>query len=178
MPRLHSIPAADATGKAAELFSAIKARTGMVPNAYRDIGVNSPIALETMLGVDAALRKSTLSAKDIEVIKLAVSEAAGCDYCVAAHTLVGKGVGLSTEALAAARHHGASGDTRLDALAAFAHHLASSRGTVASERIAEVKAAGISDAEIVDTLLAISSITFTNLFNRVNDTTLDFPPVK
>ena len=35
---------------------------------------------------------------------------------------------------------------------------------------------GVTDAQVVDTLLAIASITFTNLFNRVNDTVLDFPP--
>jgi alkylhydroperoxidase family enzyme len=41
--------------------------------------------------------------------------------------------------------------------------------------VAAVQTAGYSDAQIVDTLLAIASITFTNLVNRVNDTVLDFP---
>lgn len=58
----------------------------------------------------------------------------------------------------------------------FARSLVTSRGTTAPDTVALVKAAGYSDAQIVDTLLAISAITFTNLFNRVNDTVVDFPP--
>jgi alkylhydroperoxidase family enzyme len=67
------------------------------------------------------------------------------------------------------------GDARLDALIAFVHAVASTRGTVPQPVVDAFKAAGYSDAQVVDTLFAISSITFTNLLNRVNDTALDFP---
>lgn len=178
MPRLYSTSVAEATGAAADLFSAIKTKIGSVPNAYRDMGVNSPVTLQAVLDVDALLHKSSLSVKDIEVIKLAVSQAVDCDYCIAAHTFIGKAVDLGADTLAAVRNGTSTGDVRHDALAEFARYLATSRGTVPIERIEVVKAAGISDTQIVDTVLAIGSITFTNLFNRVNDTTLDFPRVK
>ena len=177
MTRLFTQPVSDATGPAAQLFGAIKGAVGMVPNAFRDIGNNSPVALEAALQLDGALRKSSLSAKDIEVIKLAVSEAAACDYCLAAHTLIAGKAGLSAAAIHAARSGQPSGDVRYDALSAFARSLVTTRGTVDEAVVAAAKAGGISDAQIVDTLLAIASITFTNLFNRVNDTTLDFPAV-
>lgn len=177
MPRLYSIPVAEATGDAAELFAAIQRKIGSVPNAYRDMGVNSPAALRAVLDVDALLHESSLSARDIEVIKLAVSETVDCGYCVAAHSLIGKGAGLSAGSLAALRNGAPTGDARHDVLAEFARYLVTTRGTVPVERLQAVKAAGISDAQIVDTILAIGSITFTNLFNRVNDTTLDFPRV-
>jgi len=41
-----------------------------------------------------------------------------------------------------------------------------------------VRAAGYTDRQIIEINLAIASITFTNLVNRVNDTTIDFPAVK
>jgi uncharacterized peroxidase-related enzyme len=175
MSRLHTIAPAEATGPAAKLFAAIKGAIGMVPNAYATIGANSPVALEAALNLDASLRQSSLSAKQIEVIKLAVSQDAGCDYCLAAHTAVAKRAGLSGEAIVAVRHGRSSGDGTIDALAAFVHTLMTTSGTVSAEAVAAVKAAGYSDAQVVDTLLAIASITFTNLVNRVNDTVVDFP---
>lgn len=176
MSRLHSIEVAQATGQAAELFTAIKAKIGKVPNAYATIASNSPLALGAALALDGTLAKSSLSTKQIEIVKLVASEVAACDYCLAAHTLVGKGAGLSTNDILAVRRGVPSGDPRTDALADFVRSIVSTRGTVPAEVLAAVKAADYSDAQIVDTLLAISSITFTNLFNRVNDTAIDFPP--
>lgn len=175
MQRLFNQPVADATGKAAQLFAAIKSSVGMVPNAYAAIGNNSPLALEAALNLDAALRKASLSAKELEVIKLAVSEIGGCEYCLAAHTLFAGKLGLSREAIAQVRRNQPTGEARLDALAGFVHAVAGARGEVPADVVATVKAAGYGDAQIVDTLLAVAAITFTNLFNRVNATTLDFP---
>jgi uncharacterized peroxidase-related enzyme len=175
MNRLHTIAPADAVGPAATLFGAIKGAIGMVPNAYATAGSNSPVALKAALGLEAALRETSLSAKQIETIKLAVSATVGCDYCVAAHTLMGKKAGLSRESILAVRHDQDCGDLATDALARFARVLVSTTGTVELSEVEAVRAAGYSDAQIVDTMLAIASITFTNLLNRVNDTALDFP---
>ncbi|USX24480.1 carboxymuconolactone decarboxylase family protein [Oxalobacteraceae bacterium OTU3CINTB1] len=175
MERLFNQPVADATGKAAQLFTAIKSAAGMVPNAYAAIGNNSPLALEAALNLDAALRKASLSAKELEVIKLAVSEIGGCDYCLAAHTLFAGKLGLSREAVGRVRHNLPTGEARLDALAGFVHAVVGARGEVPAEVVAAVRAAGYSDTQVVDALLAVSAITFTNLFNRVNATALDFP---
>lgn len=177
MSRLASRPVLDATGPAAALFGAIHGALGKVPNAYRDIGSNSPVVLESVLALDASLRKTSLSARDIEVVKLAVSSANGCDYCVAAHSLMGKMAGLDRAALAALRDGVATGNPRDDALARFARLLLTTRGTVDGAELEAVKAAGIGDAQIVEIALAITAITLTNLFNRINDTEIDFPKV-
>jgi uncharacterized peroxidase-related enzyme len=174
MSRLSTLGSA-ATGHAADLFAAIKRKLGKVPNAYDAIGSNSPVALEALLSFDAKLAETSLSKQEIEVVKLAVSELNGCDYCLAAHTLAGRLAGLSPEAMLAARRGTGSGDARLDALSRFVRSVAGSRGTVSHAVLDDVKAAGFGDAQVVDTLFAIASITFTNLLNRVNDTALDFP---
>jgi AhpD family alkylhydroperoxidase len=175
MSRLFTQPVSEASGHAAQLFSAIQGAIGKVPNAYVGVGSNSPVALEAVLNLDAALRKSSLSAKEIEVVKLAVSQHAQCDYCLAAHTLMGGKAGLSGAAIVAVRHGQPSGDTRLDALATFVHSVVSTSGDVPGAVVIALKQAGYSDAQMVDTLLAVTAITFTNLFNRVNLTELDFP---
>lgn len=174
MSRL-STQGANATGRTAELFAAIKSKLGKVPNAYDAIGSNSPVALEALLNFDAALVNTSLSKQEIEVVKLAVSEVAGCDYCLAAHTLMGKMAGLSPEAILAARRGTATGDAKLDALSTFVRTVVGTTGTVPQGVVDAVKAAGYTDAQVVDTIYAISSITFTNLLNRINDTAVDFP---
>ncbi|NNG21468.1 carboxymuconolactone decarboxylase family protein [Telluria aromaticivorans] len=177
MSRLYTVDPALANGQAAQLFTAIKEAVGMVPNAFVAIGSNSPVALKAALDLDSALRKSSLSSVQVEAIKLAVSAHAGCDYCVAAHTAIGGHAGLSHATMRSLRASGASGDPSIDALVNFATRVATTTGTVPADDVAAVKAAGYTDAQVVDTLLAVASITFTNLVNRVNDTVIDFPAV-
>ncbi|MFZ6647908.1 carboxymuconolactone decarboxylase family protein [Undibacterium sp. TJN25] len=175
MTRLYNPAISEATGQAAQLFAAIKSAAGMVPNAYATLGSNSPVALEAVLTLDGAVKKSSLSTKEIEVIKVSVSEAVDCDYCVAAHTAMSKKAGLSREAILALRHGQPSGDVHNDALASFARYLITTRGTVPAEVLGAVKAAGFTDAQLADISMVIAAITFTNIFNRVNDTVIDFP---
>lgn len=175
MSRLFNLPVTESTGHAAQLYAAIKTAIGVVPNAYVNIGSNSSVALETLLGIDGALKKGTLGMKESEVVKLVVSQSAECDYCLAAHTLIGKKTGLSKEDILAIRRSMPSSDNRLDVLAAFTRELVSTKGTLPASSVEKVKAVGFTDTQIVEIALAIASITFTNLFNRINDTVLDFP---
>jgi uncharacterized peroxidase-related enzyme len=178
MSRLTAINPNEATGKTAELFAAIKKAAGKVPNAYATIGTHSPEALGAMLSLDGVVSHGSLAKADIEAIKLAVSEVAGCDYCVAAHTLMGKFAGLSPEAMKQIRAGSATGDAKRDALVRFVRTLVNTRGTVPAAEVDAVREAGYSERQVIEISLAVASITFTNLVNRVNDTTLDFPAVE
>ncbi len=177
MSRLHSITENDATGKTAQLFSAIKGSMGKVPNAYLTIGSNSPDVLGQMLQLNAVLHKGSLSARELEAINLAVSEESGCDYCLAAHTLMAKKAGYTDEQTLELREARFSGDARIDALVQFVQYLVSTRGTVSADRVASFREAGFSDQQVVETIGAVSAILFTNMVNRVNDTVVDFPKV-
>jgi len=177
MSRLHTITESDATGKTAQLFSAIKGSIGKVPNAYLTIGSNSPDVLGQMLQLNAALHKGSLSARELEAINLAVSEESGCDYCLAAHTLMAKKAGYTDEQTLELREARFSGDARIDALVQFVQYLVSTRGTVSADRVASFREAGFSDQQVVETISAVSAILFTNMVNRVNDTVVDFPKV-
>ena len=178
MSRIHT-PALDtATGATAEVYAQIRKAAGSVPNTYAAIGALNPAALQAMLQADAVLGAGTLSKQDREIIKLAVSSAAGCDYCEAAHSLMGKLAGIKPEALQQIRNGETTGDAKRDALLGLVRKLVKSSGTVSDDDFAAIKAAGYTDAQLVEISLAIASITFTNVFNRINDTTLDFPPVR
>lgn len=177
MSRLTTINPQAATGVTAEIFSQIKKAVGKVPNAFATIGTHSPAALSALLSLDGVISSGSLKEADIETIKLAVSEASGCDYCVAAHTLMGKVAGLSQEAMKQIRAGAATGDAKRDALVSFVHALVKTSGTVNSAKLHAVRHAGYSEQQVIEVCLAVAAITFTNLVNRVNDTTLDFPAV-
>src|SRR5260221_11704158 len=88
-----------ATGATAEVYAQIKTAVGSVPNTFAAIGAHGPAALKAVLQADGVLAAGSLSKPDQETIKLVVSEVAGCDYCVAAHSLLGKIAGLKPDAL-------------------------------------------------------------------------------
>ncbi len=177
MSRLHTIAVNEATGTTAELFSTIKKAIGKVPNAYATIGSNSPAILAHVLQTGALLKQTSLSAREQEAINLAVSEAVACDYCVAAHSMTGKMAGYNSDQLRQLRSGAYPDDAKIDALIRFAVQLVKTAGTVPAGAVEAVKAAGYDDRQIVEALLTVNAISFTNMLNRVNDTTLDFPKV-
>jgi uncharacterized peroxidase-related enzyme len=174
MSRIPTPAVESATGATAELFAQIKKAAGKVPNTYAAIGAHGLAALKVMLQADAVLAAGTLSKQDQETIKLAVSAAVGCDYCEAAHSLLGKLAGLKPDVLKQIRAGQPTGDAKRDALVRFVRLLVLTRGTISADAFREVKAAGYKDAQLVEISLALAVITFTNVFNRINDTTLDF----
>ncbi|MDY0885087.1 carboxymuconolactone decarboxylase family protein [Dongia soli] len=178
MPRIITAPVAQATGAAADLFSRIKQAVGGVPNTYAAIGALQPAALESILNADAVLAASSLSKKETETIKLVVSIATGCDYCIGAHSAIAKVAGLSEDVVKQLRLGLPTGDAKRDALAAFVRTLASTSGTISAEQFATIKEAGYSDQQLVEISLAIAIGIFTNMFNRINDTDLDFPKIR
>ena len=148
-----------------------------MPNTFAPIAAHGPAALKSVLAADAVLAAGSLTKRDQETIKLVISGVAGCDYCVAAHSLLGKLAGLSPEELKSIRDGKSTGDVKRDALVRFVRKLAASSGTISNEDFAAIKAAGYSDPQLVEISLAFATTVFTNIFNRINNTDLDFPAV-
>jgi uncharacterized peroxidase-related enzyme len=177
MSRLSVIAPEAATGATAEVFATVRKAAGRVPNAYATVGTHSPAALAAILNVEGVLARGSLAKADIEAIKLAVSEIAGCDYCIAAHTLMGKFAGLAPQTMEQVRVGAPTGDAKRDALVHFVRNLVSTHGTLPAAELDALRAAGYSEQQVIEVTLAIAAITFTNLVNRVNDTVVDFPAV-
>lgn len=171
MPRLASIDPATATGRAKEIFDG--PLKGKHFNIFRGLA-NSPAALDAYVALSGALGKAGLSAKEREVVQLVVGQANGCDYCVAAHTAIGKSVGLSEEQAVGARR-GRTGDPKLDALAGFTRAVHEKRGNVSDEEIGAFRAAGYTDGHVAEVVAGVALAVLTNYFNHVNRTAVDFP---
>src|SRR5262249_32875084 len=127
------------------------------------------------LAAEGALASGTLDKKDQETIKLLVSVLTGCDYCEAAHTVISKMVGLSPEVIGKIRRGESTDDAKRDALIRLVRRLVQTSGTLPVEEFDAIKTAGYTDRQLVEISFAISLVIFTNVFNRINDTTVDFP---
>lgn len=178
MTRIVTPAVESATGATAEVYAAIKKAAGGVPNAFATIGAHGPEVLKAVRAADGVLSSGSLSKQDQETIKLIVSEVAGCDYCVAAHTLLGKMTGLKTDVLKQVRKGQSTGDAKRDALAHFVRNLSQTSGTISQTEFDAIKAAGYTDQQLVEISLAIALTVFSNVFNRINDTVVYFRAVQ
>lgn len=168
---------ADAPEKAQGLLEAVRKQLGVVPNMFR-LMATSPQALEGYLGLSGALGKGTLPVATRDRIALAVAEVNGCNYCLAAHTYLGKNVAHLDDAEMAANRSGASNDPKADAAVRFAVKVAHGRGHLAEGDLASVTAAGYTDAQLIEIVQHVALNTWTNYFNEVFATEIDFPVVE
>ena len=177
MSRLPT-PASIETSPAASqpLLQAVKKQLGVVPNLFRLVG-NSPAALEGYLGLNGALAKGALEAPTRERIALAVAEVNGCDYCLSAHSYLGKNLAKLSDVEIAANRNGRSADAKADAAVGFAVKLVNARGHVSDADIKAVKDAGYDDAQVIEIVLHVALNTLTNYVNEVAKTAIDFPAV-
>ena len=177
MSRLPT-PASIETSPAASqpLLQAVKKQLGVVPNLFRLVG-NSPAALEGYLGLNGALAKGALEPPTRERIALAIAEINGCNYCLAAHSYLGKNLAKLSDAEIAANRDGHSADVKADAAVGFAVKLVKARGHVSDADIKAVKDAGYDDAQVIEIVLHVALNTLTNYVNEVAKTAIDFPAV-
>jgi uncharacterized peroxidase-related enzyme len=163
----------NAPGQAKATLDAVNAQLKMVPNLFR-VAANSPAALNALVGMEGALGKGALRARVREQLAIAVAQENGCDYCLSAHTAIGKMIGVSESQLAEARA-GKSDDAKVDAMLTLAVEILRKRGRVSITELAAARSAGISDAEIVEIVAGVALNIFTNYLNIVADTEIDFP---
>ena len=175
MSRITPVNPAEATGKAKELLNAVQAKLGITPNLMKTLAT-APAALEGYLSFSGALSGGVLNAKFREEIALAVAQANSCEYCLSAHSAIGKMVGLKPEEIAASRAS-RSADAKQDAGLKFAQSIVVQKGEVSNGAVDAVRAAGYGDAEITEIVANVALNIFTNYFNHVAQTEVDFPRV-
>jgi uncharacterized peroxidase-related enzyme len=175
MPIPGSIEAAPEASR--PLLQAVKAQLGVVPNMFRLVA-NSPATLEGYLGLSSALSKGALDRKTRERIALAVAQLDGCDYCLSAHTYLGKNLAKLDDAELASNRKGMSSDVKADVAVRFAAKLVRERGQVKEIDVEEVRRAGYSDGEILEIIGHVALNTFTNYVNEALGTAIDFPIVR
>lgn len=175
MTRIAPLNPVDASPAIAETLSAVKAKFGMLPNVVATLA-HSPGALNGYLAMSAAMSNSLLDARQREIVALAVAQANGCGYCLAAHSAIGKAAGLDPHAIAAARR--GEGVAPADAaLARFARVMTETRGYPTEADFQSFLAEGFSAAHAIDVVGLVAFNTLTNYTNHLAGTPVDFPAV-
>lgn len=175
MARISYPDSIDTAPAASQPFlTKVQGQLGSVPNLFRLVST-SPAALEGFLGLSGALGKGTLGAKTGERIALAVANVNHCTYCNSAHGYIAKNlVKLSDEEIEANRR-GGSTDAAANAAVAFAKQVTETRGQVSAADLDVVRAAGFTDAQLVEIVAHVALNTLTNYVNEVFGTEVDFP---
>ncbi len=176
MTRIQPVSYEQSTGKTKELLDAVKSKLGITPNMMKTM-VQSPAVLEAYLNFNDALAGGELNARIREQIALTSAEINSCGYCASAHTAIGKMVGMGEDAILAARN-GNAADAKTDAALKFASSVIVNRGEVSDADLQSVKAAGFSDGEIGEIVANLALNIFTNYFNIIANTDIDFPKVQ
>jgi AhpD family alkylhydroperoxidase len=154
------------------LFDQLKKGLGMVPNLYATLAL-SEHALGNYLAFQNA--KSSITGKAREVVNLVVSQVNGCQYCLAAHTVIGGMVGFKPEQILEIRRGGASFDSRLDALAKLVKSIATERGHGDPALVQAFFDAGWTPENLVDVIVVIGDKTVTNYLHATTQVPVDFP---
>lgn len=175
MQRIPALTIATAPAASQAPLQAVQKKLGMVPNLFKTFA-HSPAVLQYYLAGSEALAHGALPAALREQIALTAAGANACDYCASAHTLMGKGAGLAADEMAN-NLRGRSGDAKTQAALDFAAAIVSGRGRVGDAQLDAVRAAGYSDAEVVEIVAHVAANIFTNYFNHIAGTTVDFPLV-
>lgn len=172
-----TVPARESAPEASKpMLDAVEKQLGVVPNLFRLVSL-SPAALQGFLGMNGALAK-TLDLKTRERIALAVAQINGCNYCLSAHTYLGLNLAKIDAAEITLNRRGTSSDAKANAAVTFAAKVTQARGNVSDADVQAVKAAGFTDAQIVEIVAIVAENVFTNFINIVAETDIDFPVVK
>jgi uncharacterized peroxidase-related enzyme len=175
MSRLQAIEPTSASGKTKELLDVVNGKFGMVPNTFR-VMANSPNVLEGFLAFNGALGTGTLDPQIREQIALLTAQANRCDYCLSAHTAIGKLVGLKEQELIDSRD-GRASTARATAALTFAQQVLDAKGQISDENVQAVRKAGFSDGEVAEIIAHVAINVFTNYFNNATQVDIDFPKV-
>jgi uncharacterized peroxidase-related enzyme len=174
-PVIAPVTLTTAAPASAATLTAVKAKIGMIPNLYATLA-HSPAALNALLAANEAIAGSSLTAAEREIVALATSQANNCHYCLSAHTLIGKGAGLSIEQTLQSRA-GTGKTAREAAIARLAKGLVTSQGHVDPSEVDAARAAGLSDGELMEVVVNTALTVLTNFTNNLARTEIDFPVV-
>ena len=157
------------------IFDNLENALGFVPNLYATYA-HSENALQNYLNLSNA--KTSLNAKQKEVVNLAVSEVNSCNYCLSAHTAIGKMNGFTDAQILELRAGQASFDSKLNALANLAKNITENRGAASETVVNNFLNEGWTKENLVDTIVLVGDKTISNYLHKTTDVPVDFPAVQ
>ena len=176
MARINIVTAESANPEQKALYDAIQAKLGMVPN-FLKVFANSPAALKAFLGLHGIAGEGSLDPQTRERIALALAQQNSCEYCLSAHTAIGRKSGLDAAEIEANRS-GGSRDEKAAVAVRFARSLMAHTGEVTTAELIEMREAGYSESDIVEVITHVGMNMLTNMLGKAGRVDIDFPRVE
>lgn len=160
--------------KVATRLKEAQQRLGFLPNMYANMA-NAPGLLETYLdGYERFRSDSGFSPAEQEVIFLTISDFHACTYCMAAHSMIAEKMSkVPGESLAALRAGQTLPDAKLQRLAEFTRAMLVTRGRPTERDLQRFTAAGYTERQVLEIILAIAVKTLSNYSNHLFHTKVD-----
>lgn len=167
VPKKDQISAGDQA-----IFNNLEGIVGFVPNLYA-VFAHSETALSNYLTLQNA--KTSIKAKEREVINLVVSQVNECNYCLSAHTAIAKMNGFTDEQILEIRRAEISFDPKLSVLAKLAKSITKNKGHADSELVEDFYSAGYNNGNLVDVVMVVGDRTITNYLFALTAIPIDWP---
>ena len=147
---------------------------GFSPNVV-GVMAESPALLNAYAATQKAIHDhGTLTPAEINLVQLTASEAHGCNYCKAAHSMVALNMlGVEAKAVSRAASGQALSDPKQEALRSFTLAVLSTRGAISDSQWQAFTDAGYNRAQALEVIAGISVKMMSNSTNRLAGTPLD-----
>jgi len=164
----HDLDSAPAASR--PFLESTLAQTGFLPVAMRRLAASPPV-LDAFARLNAIWARGALDAREREVVVFTVAHHAGCELCLAFHTMLLAG----EPGLARALQGHQPLEPRLDALRRFTRAVIASHGDVPDDERAGFEAAGYGPAHALDVVLGVATYTLSTYANRLVRAPIDEP---
>jgi len=176
MSRINVVTLESANAEQKALLEAIQSQLGMIPN-FLKVFANSPAALRAFLGLHGIAGEGSLDEATRERIALTLAQQNACEYCLSAHTAIGRKAGLNGDEIDANRA-GSSQDAKAAVAVKFARTLIDRKGDASTAELLELRSAGYSESDIVEIITHVGMNFLTNLLGKASRVEIDFPRVE
>lgn len=176
MSRINVVTLKSANAEQKVLLEAIQSQLGMIPN-FLKVFANSPAALRAFLGLHGIAGEGSLDEATRERIALTLAQQNACEYCLSAHTAIGRKAGLNGDEIDANRA-GSSQDAKAAVAVKFARTLIDRKGDASTAELLELRSAGYSESDIVEIITHAGMNFLTNMLGKASRVEIDFPRVE
>lgn len=157
---------------ARETLARAKKAFGFVPNLL-GVMAEAPALLNAYTTLSRIFDETSFSPAERQVVLLTVSYENGCDYCVAAHSVIAGMQKVPGDVVGAIRDGKPIADAKLEALRRFTAAVTKTRGRPSEDDTTTFLAAGYSQAQVLEVVLGVGMKTLSNYTNHIAKTPLD-----
>ncbi|GAA4360954.1 carboxymuconolactone decarboxylase family protein [Kangiella marina] len=164
----HTVESAPEEAKS--ILEGAQKQLGFLPNLYANLA-EAPQALKGYMQLSELMENSSFSDEEQQVIFLTASVENGCEFCVAAHSVIAKKmVGVAEDIVNAIRDRDDTDSDKINALIRFTQRVIQDRGWVDEQAVKTFIDSGFTKQQVLEVVLGVAMKTISNYTNHITGT--------